>query len=436
MASEGVMTLGRFGDVIISLPIAHRLAEQAGQPTRFYVSRDFSSIMDGVSYVAPVVIDLPYNNLPEALRLTPPNVRVAQYHTNPNRSRQTKSFQSEAWRLAGMDPNLANSVPIFDRRSPERERALIAAIPKPYILFCGFSHSSPFPKAESLLKALQTAFPCHYVYDIGNLRAERVYDLIGLMDEAELLVTVDTMHLHLSRASKVPSVVITNNGWYGSLPPPNCVSWTSYASVTAYNLVLTCSAALGRASQLLHVVSPYGENERQTQAMATWENPIKVGAETINQVLASHKCSDRDVILWTNNDIQLNDELRKKIHDHVSVYGCASFHRNEEGHVGRDGFAFRADVLAKMLPRIPRFYLGYPMFDLVIAAMIREYHGLRKSTLGNMAERIFPAEIPGFALPHEPHKSEWVGRDSHPKYQENRKNALDWTRRFMPSLAL
>lgn len=434
----GVMTLGRYGDIAISLPIAFRLSQSSGKPAPFYVSRDFASILDGVSYVEPRVLDLPYNRLPEAIRRVPRGTLIAQYHTNPNRSRQTKSFQSEAWRLAGMDPKLANSVPIFDRRDRARETSVISGIPKPYVLFNGHSVSSPFPKAKEVFNALQSAFPGHFVYDIGEVRTERIYDLIGVMDAADLLVTVDTSILHLSRASKVPSVVITNNGWYGSLRPPNCFQMFRYGDVQVGTLANVCKMAMANTSELLHVVSPYGDSERQTRAMATWVNCRRVKAETINDVLRFGHSQDLpgDVILWTNNDIQLDDEIRKTIHDHVSVYGCASFHRNEDGHCGRDGFAFRSDVLMEMLPCIPRFFLGYPMFDLVIAAMIRDYHGIKKSTVENLKEKIFPAEIPGFSLPHEPHKSEWVGRDSHPKYQENRKNALDWVKRNMPSLKL
>ena len=67
--------------------------------------------------------------------------------------------------------------------------------------------------------------------DLDNVKAERIYDLVGLMDAAVGMVTVDTSTLHLAAASCRPYVALTVGGWNTSVPKGNCALRMDYGEV-------------------------------------------------------------------------------------------------------------------------------------------------------------------------------------------------------------
>jgi ADP-heptose:LPS heptosyltransferase len=64
--------------------------------------------------------------------------------------------------------------------------------------------------------------------DLGNIRCERIYDLLGLYDRAALVVTSDTATLHLGRGSNTRMICYVANGWGGSTKPQSCVCKIRY----------------------------------------------------------------------------------------------------------------------------------------------------------------------------------------------------------------
>lgn len=64
----GIVMLGRYGDILNCLPIAKAVADRYGKP-HFFVAREFASVLDGVSYVIPEVLDIPYDHLKDALKV-------------------------------------------------------------------------------------------------------------------------------------------------------------------------------------------------------------------------------------------------------------------------------------------------------------------------------------------------------------------------------
>lgn len=89
--------------------------------------------------------------------------------------------------------------------------------------------TSPFYGVNEVVPLLhQTGLE---IVDLGNVRAERIYDLLGLYDHAAGLVTTDTATLHLAAASSIPYIAFVNNGGAGSVPKGNCILKVRYGQV-------------------------------------------------------------------------------------------------------------------------------------------------------------------------------------------------------------
>ena len=65
--------------------------------------------------------------------------------------------------------------------------------------------------------------------DLAKIKAQRIYDLLGLYDNAAGMITTDTATLHLAAASNIPYVALINNGGAGSIPKGNCVLKVRYS---------------------------------------------------------------------------------------------------------------------------------------------------------------------------------------------------------------
>jgi predicted GH43/DUF377 family glycosyl hydrolase len=102
---------------------------------------------------------------------------------------------------------------------------------KPMVLVAPKGKSAPFEHAECLVEYLKDELPDCNVVDLSKIQAERVYDLLGLFDYAAILVSIDTMHLHLSRASKVPVAALVRDDvpWKGSPWRPSHVFHCRYS---------------------------------------------------------------------------------------------------------------------------------------------------------------------------------------------------------------
>jgi hypothetical protein len=247
-----VICLGRIGDIINALPIAYALHQERGIKPKFACSHEFASILDGVTYVQPVVWCIDYKELPLAIkRAQGHEYYVVQAYKHPDQDRKTESYQKEGWRIAGWLDRFGKIPLVFDNRSEMREkdtdfRASLLTNPfhvnKTTILVAGTSVSSPFK--HDLVGTVRKAFPGHNVVDLSLIKCHRPYDLLGLMDNAACLVTVDTMHLHLARAANVPIVALINEGWFGSIPQGNVKSTIRYSQFTPDGVVSAIRGAI------------------------------------------------------------------------------------------------------------------------------------------------------------------------------------------------
>lgn len=231
--SKLFIQLGRFGDLILLLPAFLETFVRTGHKPRVIVAREYASLFDGVGYVQPLVLnDHWYTGMPEARKMAKAIAEeavVTQCHGIdwgvdmslwPN-------YMTSMWERAGFTVEEMMRLPLmFNRRNREREAKLVSRCrannPKPMLLYNGTGISSPCPKWKLMMGFLQGFAQDFNLVDLGAIRAERIYDLLGLMDAAAGMVTIDTATLHLCPATKMPYVALIRSDWNRSTPRGNC----------------------------------------------------------------------------------------------------------------------------------------------------------------------------------------------------------------------
>jgi hypothetical protein len=237
--------LSKTGDLCGILPIAYA-ASQRGEKVGIMAATEFASVLDGCSYVEKIVFDdKPWligkaveqaKKLCENVVVTQTNGPVAEiekyaYEPAGQKHAVTDSFSRESWKLAGCLKDWGKLPLVFDKRDKAREDALMPkgwftkGRKKKIMLVSAGSVSSPFPYRDLLMKLLTLNYPNFNVIDLGLIKAERFYDLLGLYEKAHCLVSVDTAHLHLAVAvPTLPVMALIQDRpiyWYGSAWRPS-----------------------------------------------------------------------------------------------------------------------------------------------------------------------------------------------------------------------
>jgi len=219
------ISLSKSGDVISTLPIIHAEFKRTGQPQNLVIAKEFVSITSGCSYIQPHVFIKHWGDLAGAIKEAKSifsDVVVLQTHGKDFPIKQiTPSFQTEQYLRGGVLDQWDKLPLIFDNRNKGRERALrkkvLGTDKRPFILVGDSSQSSPFLGAAELLTMLEREFgETHRILKLSEIKAEYIFDLLGLYDKADALITAETVHVHLSKASKVPTFVLAADGWRGS----------------------------------------------------------------------------------------------------------------------------------------------------------------------------------------------------------------------------
>lgn len=237
MAEPLHVLLGANGDLCAMLPWLKTEAARIGRPVPLLVAKDYAPLLEGVSYVQPTLWPGTFVQLTAALRFLKTDlpelpVRVLQPIARME-DRTFPSFVHEMWYQAGALMQWGKLPLEFDRRDPEREAALVGRLcqtpklpklpklgrvthhglqKKPMILVATKGKSSPFRYAKELMACIRAEFgKTHQVVDLSKVKAHRFYDLLGLYDQAAALVSIDTGHVHLSRASTVPTLVLARD---------------------------------------------------------------------------------------------------------------------------------------------------------------------------------------------------------------------------------
>lgn len=210
-------TIGmKSGDLCASaIPIAYAEFKKTGERQKIIAAEKYSGILSGCSYIEPIIWLGEWDDLVGAMKAHPDSVQISTYGKGFTVQKKTPSFVLDQWRMAGQLENYDRLPLIFDRRDNAREKLLVAKHVKDgekVILFADHSESSPFEQMPDLMSLLVDNFgTTHKILRLSEVRAEKIYDLTGLYDRADVLVGIETMHLHLAAASGVSVVALVTD---------------------------------------------------------------------------------------------------------------------------------------------------------------------------------------------------------------------------------
>lgn len=423
---------------------------KAGLASRLMVSRKYANLLEGVSYCNPIIFDGEPHDLTGAVELakkTGMDWVVCQVNGRPEDTKQlvyerteefrkglganamTDSWVKEVFRAAGMWGHWRRQPPlVFDRRSKEREQALLDAhMPsgkKRPILVATSAETAPFRYKELLMELLDGRFRKNFrVVDLDSFRADRIYDLLGLFDRAKCLISTDSALLHLANASKVPVLALVNDRpslWFGSAWRPNHVFYCRYGDFGSRVMeMLETIEHIGSAGRplefregprkFIHIWSQYEVNDdnrdRHERAQKSWhdqylaghwiETKIEVGAcgrdsknapmrdstrfPFVRDVIqaAEMRAREDDVIVMTPADVSFNGAIGSI--EKFPCWGCRT-DRAKDGdtHNPRiDFLAFTAGWWKANRKDYPDFVMGPDnVWSKVLKELIRSTGGV------------------------------------------------------------
>lgn len=381
-----LIELGRYGDIINILPLAKHINESYGRPS-IMVSQEFASVLEGVSYADAEVVDFGNEYLTRALPIAQKKfehvIQCQVWGRNYTARKETDSYNRESWRIAGFLNEFHNPAwrPVFDRRDTAREGQFcnrITAWKKPVIVAnLTRSASSPFPGGQKLMEAVQFFFKdTHEFVDVSQLRLPHIYDLLGVIERAACVVSIDTALLHLTMATTTPLVAIVNpQPWQGSslrFPTGQRFTYTeATADPTAVISAIIAASQMNRADlaftpprcpperKFFHAVERHPERRdyervRKEVCWRSWDALYKDGvvpchlweqdyprtAKSIGEIrnlpflkdvlaLGLKDCGDEDIMFWTNDDNYLHRSLPGILNYYCGVWGWVCSQRCE-----------------------------------------------------------------------------------------------------------
>ena len=445
--------LGRTGDILVLLPALYQKHLQTGEKIPLVVAEEFMEITEACSYIQPIVfrgdfrrIDLAQKAVGgKAVQVAGHKALVAQvYGHGHNPELKLDSFAKDIVRLAGFDGLWRESPKlVLDQRNLEREKKLSSTIKGKFVLAFTDGHSSPFPHESLLIQKIGEWFPdCKIVH---NPRAEKFYDLVGLMEKAECIFATDSAPLHLAQAVDTPVVALAANtpsNWHGSPMRRNHVAYTRYdAFPNELEIIKDSLENIGQDRKILHVFSNYPMNEgarkRYELARKTWtgyklglpDSALRRGDFGVPFIkdmirLACMQADEDSILMLHNSDSQFFDPTHEKIIEAVRTKGSCFARRYDyhgeprvlprdykfERYSGSDLFCFTKAWWKANQNDFPDMVIGRECWDRVFRELVQLRGG---------------ADVTG-EIYHERHTSHWeVDRNSNGNLY-NRKLAIDW----------
>lgn len=445
MQRVAIICLGAFGDCCNALPIA-LYQWSMGHHVTFFIAKEFASLLDGVTYCDREIWDGHYSEPLKAAEFAESSgkydrIMIVQCYGTPV-ERQTDSFCKEAWALVGMLNHWGKLRLWFDNRNVYREDIWINAATadnsnRPILLVSHSGKSSPFPYSRELLEILVPLRNVFMIMDISDVKCERFYDLLGLMEASACLITTDSGNLHLANA--VPSLLVIAlvtdrpDMWHGSPAQPNHVLRIRYGDFpkkATYEKILTTLMRIAENKnvdrRIIHVWNdyPYRAQDaafRHETAKASWEAEYKKGrwipccvpdaqlTRNANQVgeqkplpfvndvinVAADQAQPDDLICLTNDDtIFVNDITERLLHteppfwssrwEHGKVNGplnSETIKKNSWKHVGSDVFVFTKRWWMEHSHEFPDFIISREAWDLCLRSLINLHGGHEEDAL-------------------------------------------------------
>lgn len=216
-----VLMLGKNGDLINLSPVLREMAQQAH--VRLVVSGQYSELLEAMPYVTPYYVPLPHYQvdmaIKYALKLDPKTIvaqRYGAYCPPEYRDPSLRPYNLIAWSACGFNEQQfydTERYPVALKRSHGRELRLIERLKLPdapvgLALHC--AQTSPLPTGESVFGAV-----IRFLNDLGTpyvnlcgIRAERIQDMLAILERCRLLVLEDSVFVHLAAATRVPVIAI------------------------------------------------------------------------------------------------------------------------------------------------------------------------------------------------------------------------------------
>lgn len=378
--------LGRAGDILNVLPLLEREYHAKGERPMLMISRSFASILDGISYVEPIVwpgqFDIIVPALQEADRIAREegaDVMCTQIYGRGLISlEQCTSFMRESWARVPDAPAWGSLPLTFDRRDRAIEASVKAQLLRGhvgrYVVVALSGTSSPFEHGPELVSALKRRLtPAGVkVVDISGFIAPRFFDLLGVLEGAQSLVAIDSGILHLAHA--VPSLpvvaLITRepSRWHGSAYRPQHIARYYYDEAPEIIPgIVEAAARPQRRPEVVHVWTEHDGNipddtrRRIAFAKSTWASaefatwkaapycstmgrtsanigdprPVPYLRDMIAYAI-ERAHDETSIIAFTNADSCLTPGVAGLVYDATRAYGAAFAHRYDFGRpIGR-----------------------------------------------------------------------------------------------------
>ena len=208
--------LAKYGDILSVLPVLNYQFQATGTPQNLIVAKQYSDILEGLEYVKPVVFDGHWQDLKGAIRFAKKSFDRVEcfqlYGIGMNFEKRHPSFQLDQWDRVGC-LDLWDNIPLVLPRRGKYDST------KHIISISDHSQSSPFFQKEELVEQIRNLFPNHHINRIAGKRSSSMIGILPEFDASDLVVCVDSSHLHLSAATKTPVIAMTADRptfWHGS----------------------------------------------------------------------------------------------------------------------------------------------------------------------------------------------------------------------------
>lgn len=374
MQRVAIICLGAYGDCCNALPLALHEFRLDNNVT-FYISQEFASLLDGVTYCAREIWPGHYS---ECLQAAEHAERSGKYDRimvvqcyGSSIERNTDSFCREAWSAVGK-LHLWGKLPlVFDNRTPKAlpvkcNPEILDTRNLPILIVCHSGKSSPFPFRKELLQLIEPLKEKFHIWDLSDIRMQHFYDLIDAFEVAACAILTDSGPLHLANAvPKLPVVALITDSpdmWHGSPRQPNHIARIRYRDfVTLHGQSAVLAAVLSTVDSvaqkdvaLFHVWNDYdrddgGNLHRHTLAKQTWSKtyatnpnwvPYPVHIKMLNRSsreigenrftpyvkdainLAASEARPEDILVFTNDDSLMLERFTEIILENVPKHGA------------------------------------------------------------------------------------------------------------------
>lgn len=370
-----IINTHRYGDILSNLPIARAWAD-AGDKVWWCVHEHFADVLNGVSYVTPIVFQGDMNDPEDTERaarsIAPKDAEVIclQAKLLKGRGVSCHRFSAEPWSRAGLLSKFHDLQLLLDRRNTSRDadtvakhwkngdRPVMALCLKGYSSNpenCGWGKEGTVDFRQWITFHVRTNLGWDVV-DVGELKLKSILDLVPLLGWAVALVSVDTALIHLAYATQTPTLVLSaGTEWDKSEPRHHWIGQFTYSEAMSPVGRERIATTLGKpypyrfgtmvrpadkmiCRKVLHCFDASISADKEIEhcralARGSWQMinwsawrpmPIRKPAALFKKVVDSLIVHDRpdDIICFTPSDVALIPEAGEVLAAATEEAGC------------------------------------------------------------------------------------------------------------------